>query len=112
MKRLCFHHFGKLTGFWLVVLANLLPVAAPAQTTLVKGVVTRAATGERLPSVNVTIPGTTIGTNTDPNGSYALQLPQQYQSLTFSYLGYRPETRLVVPGREQVINVALAEASQ
>jgi hypothetical protein len=90
----------------------LPPLLGGAQTTLIRGVVRSAATREPLPSVNVTVPGTTRGTSTDPNGVYALEVPAPYLSLTFTYIGYRPETRMVVPGREQVVDVALTEASQ
>ena len=107
-----YYHSGKAAGFWLLVLTSLLPWAAGAQTTLVRGVVTRAAGGEPLPSVTVTVPGTTLGTRTVPDGAYALQVPAPHRSVAFSYVGYRPETRPVTPGREQVVNVALAEAAQ
>jgi hypothetical protein len=112
LKKFSFHQLGKAAGYWLVVLTGLMPVAAGAQTILVRGVVTRAANGAPLPLVNVTIPGTLLGTTTDPNGAYVLEVPAQYRSLTFSYIGYRPETRPVVPGREQVLDVALTEAAQ
>ncbi len=112
MKRLYFHHSGKAISFWLLVVVCLSSIMAKAQTTLVKGVVTSAATRERLPYVNVTIPGTTIGTSTDVDGAYSLQLPLEHKSLTFSYLGYQQIVRTIVPGQVQVVNVQLKEVSK
>ncbi len=112
LKKLPFLRVRQAAHWGLVAGLCLLPLLAGAQTTLVRGVVTRASDGEPLPSVNVTVPGTTLGVGTGPDGTYALQVPARYRTLAFSYVGYRPETRSVVPGREQVVNVALTEAAQ
>jgi putative flippase GtrA len=112
LKKLPCHCLRQGARWGLVAGLCLPPLLGGAQTTLIRGVVRSAATREPLPSVNVTVPGTTRGTSTDPNGVYALEVPAPYLSLTFTYIGYRPETRMVVPGREQVVDVALTEASQ
>lgn len=45
-------------------------------------------TGAALPGVNVSVKGTTVGTTTNGNGNYSLQLPANASILTFSFIGY------------------------
>jgi TonB-linked SusC/RagA family outer membrane protein len=44
--------------------------------------------GEPLAGANVTVKGTTIGTNTDVNGNYTLAVPEDAKILVISYVGY------------------------
>lgn len=61
----------------------------------ISGTVTDAETGEPLPGVNITVPeNTSVGTSTDENGEYSLTVPDDAESLAFSFIGYE---RLVVP---------------
>jgi hypothetical protein len=112
MKKTYLVSLGKVAGLWLFIWVNLLSITAVAQTTLVQGVVTDASTKERLPYANVSVIGTIIGTSTGLDGSYTLQLPAGYTSLTFSYLGYGQINRTIVPGGVQVVNVELMEDSR
>lgn len=57
--------------------------------------------------VAVTFPGTSIGSSSDNNGKYSITTTNTYTELKFSYLGYKPVTRIIIAGREQVINVKL-----
>ncbi|MGI4763374.1 MAG: SusC/RagA family TonB-linked outer membrane protein [Janthinobacterium lividum] len=90
-----------------LVLAGL---AAPAlaQTQAVSGVVT-ATTGEGLPGVNVIVKGTSVGTTTNAEGKYSLAVPasQAGTTLTFSFVGYKPQD--VVVGSQTTISVTLGE---
>jgi len=43
-----------------------------------------------LPGVTVKVKGTTIGTVTDANGNFSLQVPPDMRMITFSYIGYEP----------------------
>lgn len=52
----------------------------------------RDAKGNALSDVNVKVKGTSIGTVTDPNGYYSIQLPSGNQMLEFSYIGYEPQS--------------------
>lgn len=54
----------------------------------ISGTVKDAKTGEALIGVNVSGKGTTIGTVTDIDGTYALDLPKDVTTLVFSYVGY------------------------
>ncbi|MEZ5025587.1 MAG: SusC/RagA family TonB-linked outer membrane protein [Chitinophagales bacterium] len=71
---------------WLLGL--LLTVQVYAQNRSLSGTVTDATTGEALIGVNVTGKGTTIGTVTDIDGKYTLELPKDVNTLVFSYVGY------------------------
>lgn len=93
-----------------LVLGILLFISriANAQTTLVKGVITDAKTGETLPFVSVVVPGTTIGTSSDTDGQYSLTVPANQNRIKFSYVGYVSQEKTVKPGLPQVVNIKLA----
>ena len=58
---------------------------------------------EPLIGVNVHVKGTTIGTVTDMNGNYFLEVPNQNAVLEFSYIGF--QTHEVRVGNQININV-------
>jgi len=64
-------------------------------------------TNQPLPGVNVSIAGTTIGTVTDVNGRYKLNVPDAYasRSLSFSFIGYIKQD-IAIAGKSE-INVSL-----
>jgi len=47
--------------------------------------------GEPLAGVNVVVTGTTVGTLSDANGKYTINVPQGAKSLTFSFVGMVPQ---------------------
>ncbi|WP_025862537.1 TonB-dependent receptor [Prolixibacter bellariivorans] len=61
----------------------------------ITGKVVDAETGESLIGAAVTVRGTTIGTATDFNGSYKLQVPAGEQTVVFSYIGYEQKKQTV-----------------
>ncbi|HNW56165.1 MAG TPA: SusC/RagA family TonB-linked outer membrane protein [Bacteroidales bacterium] len=77
------------------------------QQIVVKGKVT-SNTGESLPGVYVTIKGTTLGVNTDIEGNYSIQVPDDKSTLLFSFIGFAPQE--VVVGNQNVINITLSES--
>jgi TonB-dependent starch-binding outer membrane protein SusC len=77
-----------------------------AQQRTIRGVVTTESNGESLIGASVTIKGTALGTITDVDGSYYLEVPGQVV-LVFSYTGYKSK-EISVNNRE-VVNIALAE---
>ena len=79
-----------------------------AQGIQVSGTVTDEASGEPLPGLNVQIKGTTLGTITDTEGTYTLQVPNQNAVLIFSFIGYAPQE--VTMGGQTTINVSMAES--
>jgi len=60
---------------------------SPQQTT-VKGTVSDAETKGPLPGVNIIVKGTTIGTISDVNGSFTLDVPDPNATLVLSFIGY------------------------
>lgn len=88
---------------WLLGL--LLTTQVFAQNRTLSGTVKDAATGEALIGVNVTGKGTTIGTVTDIDGKYTLELPKDVNTLVFSYVGY---TNLEKPVLTLKIDAAMA----
>jgi len=75
---------------------------------LVSGTVTSAEGSEPLSGVSVIIEGTTTGTFTDVEGKYTVDVPSD-GALTFSYLGYSPQT-VQVDGRNSInVNMAVSD---
>jgi hypothetical protein len=111
MKRLPLRHSYPAVFGWLLWLLVVPAVALAQSATTITGVVTDAKTREKLPFVSVSVPQAAIGTNTDQDGHYTLQVPAQYTAVVFTYLGYRSVTKTIVAGAPQEINVALATSS-
>ena len=63
--------------------------------------------GQALPGVAVIVKGTTIGTATDIDGNYTLNLPQGDHTLVFSMMGMKSHEETV--GKRTEINVTLQE---
>lgn len=96
---------GSLLG-WLLVGS----LVATAQTTI-SGLVTDAKTQAKLPYVSVGVPEAGVGTNTDENGRFALQIPAAYTTVVFTYLGYQPVKRTVTAGTRQELDVRLVASA-
>lgn len=60
-----------------------------AQGFTASGSVKDARTGDAMPGVNVTVKGTTLGTVTDAEGNFSLQVESETATLVFSFIGYR-----------------------
>ncbi len=83
---------------------------ALAQGRTVSGTVTDQATGQSLPGVAIIVQGTTVGTSTNVDGAYTINVPAGSNTLEFRYIGYQTVTRNV--GNATTINVALAADAQ
>ena len=92
----------------MVLFGNLL---SAQELTRIWGSVNDASTGDPLPYVNVSYPGTTIGTVSDINGKFYLETYEATDSLKISFIGYDPYFYKVEKGQTQNINVNLQEAS-
>ncbi|WP_367950034.1 SusC/RagA family TonB-linked outer membrane protein, partial [uncultured Parabacteroides sp.] len=79
-----------------------------AQQKPIKGTVVDA-TGEPLIGVNVSVKGTTIGTITDVDGKYSLEVPAK-GTLVFSFIGYK--TAEIPIGSQSVVDQTLNEDTQ
>ena len=65
----------------------LLTISATGQITI-NGVVTDAVSGETVIGATVQVPGTGIGTATDYDGSFRLEVPDTTTAFVVDYLGY------------------------
>ncbi len=77
----------------------LAAMTAFAQNGAVTGMVVDEK-GEPLIGVTVKVSGTTLGTSTDLDGKFTLNVPNKKGVLTFSYVGYRTINIDVVPGQK------------
>ena len=92
----------------LLLLFSLFAVAGFART--VTGTVTGASDGEPLIGVTVMIKGTATGVDTDFDGNYSIEVPNDKTVLNFSYVGMKPQS--ITVGSQSVINVVMAEDSE
>ena len=87
--------------------AVVISTTASAQNRNVTGTVSDA--NGPLIGVNVMIKGTSIGSITDLDGKYSLEVPQN-AVLVFKYIGYEPIEKAV--GSNSILNIQMAEDSQ
>ncbi len=80
-----------------------------AQTT-VDGTVTSADDGGTLPGVSVIVEGTSLGTTTDMDGKFNLNVPDGSTAIIFSFIGM--ETQTIAFTGQSTINVVLESSSQ
>lgn len=71
----------------------------------VQGKVTSEDDGAPLPGVSVIVKGTSIGTTTDTNGAYRIEVPEQNSVLVFSFIGYMTKESTV--GTQTTLDIAL-----
>ncbi len=86
----------------------LKPVKTPVTKNvaiIVSGTVTDTETNIAIPGVNVLVKGTTIGTSTDADGKFSLEVPDENAVLLFSFIGY--QTKEVLVGNQTSITVSL-----
>jgi TonB-dependent SusC/RagA subfamily outer membrane receptor len=82
---------------------------AYSQSLRVTGKVTQKSNGETIPGATIAVKGTTLGTVTDINGNYSLNLPQGGATIAVSFIGMAPiERRVSQPGEQ---NFALEEST-
>ena len=92
-----------------VTATNEIKTSSPDHSpTVISGRVINEFDNEPLPGVNVIIKGTTLGTVTDMNGNFSIEVPpDKNQVLSFNYIGYTPEEVEIFDNQE--INVTLKE---
>jgi iron complex outermembrane receptor protein len=80
-----------------------------AQTREVSGSVTDQSDGTAISGVNIVVKGTAIGTSTDGNGRFALQVPSNATTLVVSFVGY--VTQEVAIPASNTVSVSLAPSA-
>ncbi|WP_160143851.1 SusC/RagA family TonB-linked outer membrane protein [Chryseolinea soli] len=83
-----------------------------AQTALtVEGKVNDAATGESIPGANIVVKGTQVGTVTNADGSFRIEVAEATSTLVFTFVGYTPQ-EIVVNGRTRIDVTLQQDATQ
>lgn len=98
----------KISALRTMMLSALLLLGMAAEARVISGVV-KDQTGETVISASVMVKGTTIGTVTDFDGNYTLEVPDDAKVLVFSYVGMKTQ-ELTITGN--VMNVVLAEDAE
>ena len=94
--------------FRTMILSALLFVGIAAEARVISGTV-KDQTGETIISASVVVKGTTLGTVTDFDGNYTIDVPDDAKVLVFSYIGMVTQ-EINITG--DVINVVLSENSE
>ncbi|MFA8435181.1 MAG: SusC/RagA family TonB-linked outer membrane protein [Marinifilaceae bacterium] len=96
----------KKIAFFLVFLCSIGIQALNAQPRQITGTVTSAEDGLGIPGASVLVKGTTIGTTTNIDGEYSINVPEDATMLYFSFVGMKSQ-EIAIDGKT-VINVVLA----
>ncbi|HMG07945.1 MAG TPA: carboxypeptidase-like regulatory domain-containing protein, partial [Mucilaginibacter sp.] len=83
---------------------------ANIQDHIVTGKVTVKADGTTLPGVSIMVKGTKVGTVTDIDGNFKINVPNNASILVFTYISF--DTQEVTVGESTVINVQLTQNSK
>ena len=94
-----------LNLFFLLVLFSS-SISAQQKVT---GNVTDAADGTPIPGVAVVVEGTTIGTLSDFDGNYSIEVPSGSNKLVFSMIGFA--NQIIAVGTSSTINVVLVTSN-
>ena len=73
---------------------------------VVKGKISDAETGEPLIGTTVVVKGTTTGVVADVNGNYSIEIPQGYNILSYSFIGYQSQEVVINSG---TINISMTQ---
>lgn len=93
-------------GIWLLL---AVPTALWAQDRRVTGRVISGKDQQTIPGVTILVRNTELGTTTDANGNYVLNVPPN-ATLVFSAIGFQGQA--ITVGNQSQINVTLKEAEQ
>lgn len=97
----------KLCGFLLALLLSALPISLYAQTSRQISGMVKDASGEPLIGVSVVVAGSSSGTITNAIGQYRINISEGKSRLTFSYVGFEPQT--VDVGARTTVDITLKE---
>lgn len=93
---------------WFVAVLLCLGISSAfGQMTRVQGKVQHAETKETLPFVNLIFKGTTVGTSTDVNGFYEMEIQRPVDSIVVSFLGFRQQTLAIKRNKQNTVNILL-----
>ncbi|MBN7813214.1 SusC/RagA family TonB-linked outer membrane protein [Algoriphagus sp. H41] len=97
--------------FVVALFTMILSYEVSAQQRVITGTVISEEDGMGLPGATVLVKGTTVGTTTDLDGNYSINVPAGSDVLIFSFVGLKTQEEAV--GNRTVVNVTLTtDASQ
>lgn len=86
---------------YLLIIFIFLPGGLLLGQITYSGLVVEKGSGDPLPYVNVSVPGSIFGTTTDADGKYQIALPEPTSALIFTYVGYATHLE-AVNGRTRI----------
>ena len=107
MKKMIF--WRKMRIPFVSAIVFFLPLFAVAQTYTVNGKVTDS-TGAGIEKVSVNVKGTSTGTTTSADGSFAIAVPSAKATLVFSSVGFIPQE--VKAGSQTNLSISLQRISE
>ncbi|MDP6909123.1 MAG: carboxypeptidase-like regulatory domain-containing protein, partial [Flavobacteriales bacterium] len=90
----------------VILFLFLMCITLPGYTASVVGTVTDEQ-GDPVPFVTVYVEGTTIGTTTNSEGNYRIEVKNGFHTIVFRYVGYKTEIRPVTVSGQTELNVLL-----
>ena len=90
---------------------SLISSSQVSEKTVIKGLVSDALTGYPIPYTSVFFKGTTVGTLTDANGNFRIETNLPVTIVSFSFIGYQAESRQIITGIEQTIDIRMSLSS-
>lgn len=97
--------------FVIALFTMALSMEVSAQQRVITGTVISDEDGLGLPGASVLVKGTTVGTTTDLDGNFSINVPDGSNVLIFSFVGLKSQEEAI--GNRSVINVTLTtDASQ
>jgi len=109
MKRRLGAKHQRLFFFFLILLGIGIQSANAQEAFSYKGTVVDES-NEPLPGVSIIVAGTTVGTVTDMDGKFDLSYSEKEVSLTFSFIGFQPQTLSAKAG--DILKVVLLEETE
>ncbi|ALJ05940.1 SusC/RagA family TonB-linked outer membrane protein [Pseudalgibacter alginicilyticus] len=99
--------FFKKKNLFVIKVFFIFTSIIQSQNKSVNGTITDEKSELPLPGVTILVKGTTTGVTTDFNGKFTLNIPNNGETLVFSYVGYK--TQEIPIGNENIINVEMVE---
>jgi len=90
--------------YFLLVVSLLTAFSLAAQDRTITGTVTDSE-GVGLPGVNVVVQGTTVGSVTSGTGTYSVNVPDGYNTLVFSFIGFASQVRELTAAK--ILNIEM-----
>jgi hypothetical protein len=108
-RSVIFIQFNMLKNIFCFALFLTVSHIIQAQGYVITGKVIETESGNPVPFANVIVTGTTLGTTTNFDGIFTLELRAPVDSISVSYIGFKPKSKKVNGSQNQLINIHLEE---